>query len=121
MLGLFPEENVSTDLDLAGGGGGVQPCLFLLLPRGGRSRRVPWHLLRLNRYIERGPGAKKTHGSNGYFADMEACYARCNCWTDFPDMGGQVARFGPSGQVVSVRWSGDRSGDWVVIGQVVRW
>merc|ERR1719510_625023 len=21
---------------------------------------------------------------------MEACYARCNCWTDFPDMGGQV-------------------------------
>ena len=52
---------------------------------------------------------------------MEACYARCNCWTDFPDMGGQVARFGPSGQVVSVRWSGDLSGDWGVIGQVVRW
>ena len=23
-------------------------------------------------------------------SDMEACYARCNCWTDFPDMGGQV-------------------------------
>merc|ERR1712172_376683 len=22
--------------------------------------------------------------------DMEACYARCNCWTDFPDMGGQI-------------------------------
>ena len=21
---------------------------------------------------------------------MEACYARCNCWTDFPDMGGQI-------------------------------
>lgn len=21
---------------------------------------------------------------------MDACYARCNCWTDFPDMGGQV-------------------------------
>merc|ERR1711915_51622 len=23
-------------------------------------------------------------------SDMEACYARCNCWTDFPDMGGQI-------------------------------
>merc|ERR1719281_1424968 len=23
-------------------------------------------------------------------ADFEACYARCNCWTDFPDMGGQI-------------------------------
>jgi len=22
--------------------------------------------------------------------EMEACYARCNCWTDFPDMGGQI-------------------------------
>jgi len=22
--------------------------------------------------------------------DMDACYARCNCWTDFPDMGGQI-------------------------------
>ena len=21
---------------------------------------------------------------------MDACYARCNCWTDFPDMGGQI-------------------------------
>merc|ERR1711899_251399 len=21
---------------------------------------------------------------------MKACYARCNCWTDFPDMGGQI-------------------------------
>ena len=21
---------------------------------------------------------------------MEACYARCNCWSDFPDMGGQI-------------------------------
>merc|ERR1712038_228323 len=20
----------------------------------------------------------------------KACYARCNCWTDFPDMGGQI-------------------------------
>ena len=50
-------------------------------------------------------------------ADMEACYARCNCWTDFPDMGGQVTRCGSIGQVVSVsvRWSGDPPG-----GQVVR-
>merc|ERR1712117_489445 len=23
-------------------------------------------------------------------ADFEACCARCNCWTDFPDMGGQI-------------------------------
>ena len=22
--------------------------------------------------------------------EMEACYARCNCWSDFPDMGGQI-------------------------------
>merc|ERR1712079_624580 len=22
--------------------------------------------------------------------DLEACYARCNCWTDFPDMGGEI-------------------------------
>merc|ERR1712194_276044 len=22
--------------------------------------------------------------------EMDACYARCNCWTDFPDMGGQI-------------------------------
>merc|ERR1711988_1984781 len=22
--------------------------------------------------------------------EMEACYARCNCWTDFPDMGGEI-------------------------------
>ena len=22
--------------------------------------------------------------------DFEACYARCNCWTDFPNMGGQI-------------------------------
>ena len=21
---------------------------------------------------------------------MDACYARCNCWTDFPDMGGEI-------------------------------
>ena len=21
---------------------------------------------------------------------MEACYARCNCWSDFPDMGGHI-------------------------------
>ena len=50
-------------------------------------------------------------------ADMEACYARCNCWTDFPDMGGQVTRGGSNGLVVSVsvRWSGGPPG-----GQVVR-
>ena len=22
--------------------------------------------------------------------DFEACYARCNCWSDFPDMGGVI-------------------------------
>ena len=22
--------------------------------------------------------------------EMEACYARCNCWDDFPNMGGQI-------------------------------
>merc|ERR1712243_380966 len=22
--------------------------------------------------------------------DMDACYARCNCWSDFPDMGGTI-------------------------------
>ena len=58
MLGLFPEENVSTDLDLAGGGGGLQPCVFFLLPRRGRNRRVPWHLLRLNRYRKGAGGLK---------------------------------------------------------------
>ncbi len=21
---------------------------------------------------------------------MEACYARCNCWSDFPDLGGEI-------------------------------
>ena len=23
------------------------------------------------------------------FSEYEACYARCNCWSDFPDMGGE--------------------------------
>merc|ERR1712228_1169602 len=22
--------------------------------------------------------------------ELEACYARCNCWTDFPDLGGEI-------------------------------
>ena len=69
--------------------------------------------------IERGRGAK-THGSMP-IADMEACYARCNCWTDFPDMGGQVTRGGSNGQVVSVsvRWLVSVSGG-PLGGQVVR-
>ena len=25
-----------------------------------------------------------------HILEMEACYARCNCWTDFPDMGGEI-------------------------------
>ena len=49
--------------------------------------------------------------------EMEACYARCNCWTDFPDMGGQVTRGGSNGQVVSVsvRWLVSVSGGQVVL------
>ena len=27
---------------------------------------------------------------NIHILEMEACYARCNCWTDFPDMGGEI-------------------------------
>ena len=66
--------------------------------------------------VQKGGQGAKTHGSMP-IADMEACYARCNRWTDFPDMGGQVTRGGSNGQVVSVsvRWSGGPPG-----GQVVR-
>ena len=35
-------------------------------------------------------GVGEYHSNCPDSVDMEACYARCNCWTDFPDMGGQV-------------------------------
>merc|ERR1712154_457864 len=35
-------------------------------------------------------GVGEYHGTCSDSIDMEACYARCNCWTDFPDMGGQI-------------------------------
>ena len=35
-------------------------------------------------------GVGEYHSNCPDSVDMEACYARCNCWTDFPDMGGQI-------------------------------
>ena len=35
-------------------------------------------------------GVGEFHSDCPDSVDMEACYARCNCWTDFPDMGGQI-------------------------------
>merc|ERR1712029_294469 len=35
-------------------------------------------------------GIGEYHASCSDSIDMDACYARCNCWTDFPDMGGQI-------------------------------
>merc|ERR1739838_281177 len=52
------------------GGAPGLPRNSFLLPRPRRGWGVPPEVLRLNY--------------------MDACYARCNCWTDFPDMGGQI-------------------------------
>merc|ERR1719320_492474 len=35
-------------------------------------------------------GVGEYHGTCSDSIDMEACYARCNCWSDFPDMGGHI-------------------------------
>merc|ERR1711934_987061 len=40
--------------------------------------------------LHSGGGVGEYHGTCSDSIDMEACYARCNCWTDFPDMGGQI-------------------------------
>merc|ERR1739847_98998 len=37
-----------------------------------------------------GGGIGEYHWECSQSIEMEACYARCNCWTDFPDMGGQI-------------------------------
>ena len=114
MLGLFPEENVSTDLDLAGGGGGVQPCLFLLLPRGGRSRRVPWHLLRLNRY-RRGPGAK-----NSWFQWL---FCRHGGLLRALQLLDRLPRYGRTGGKIWPKWPGGQCQVifQVIGGSLVRW
>merc|ERR1711944_269987 len=37
-----------------------------------------------------GGGIGEYHWECSQSIEMEACYARCNCWSDFPNMGGVI-------------------------------
>merc|ERR1719444_742465 len=37
-----------------------------------------------------GGGVGEYHWACSSSIEMEACYARCNCWSDFPNLGGQI-------------------------------